>query len=278
MTARIDHVVIYVGQQLDGAAEQYRRLGFTLTQRGHHSLGSSNHLAVFGSDYLELLGVEPQNGARFQYAYPTGLSGLVFKTTDSAALWADLSARGVPLEGTEPRAFFRPVELPDGQVQDAHFRTVRVSPEEIPNGRVFFCHHLTPQLVWRPEWQDHANGAAAIVEYAYVTPDPQRSAQILERVFPGAGVRHEADASFFETDAAEVIYLKREALAARYGIPADSLPPESERAVALTLRIRSLEQTRRVLQQNGVEGVVEAGRRLVVPPASAAGVVLAFEE
>ena len=33
-------------------------LGFQLTPMGKHSLGSANHLAVFGEDYLELLGTD----------------------------------------------------------------------------------------------------------------------------------------------------------------------------------------------------------------------------
>ncbi|MFB9971850.1 VOC family protein [Pseudoroseomonas cervicalis] len=40
----IDHVVIHVGPELDAAAERYSRLGFQLTERGHHTMGSSNNL------------------------------------------------------------------------------------------------------------------------------------------------------------------------------------------------------------------------------------------
>jgi hypothetical protein len=79
MTERIDHVVINVAQNLDEAAEQYRRLGFTLTPRGHHSLGTSNHLAVFGTDYLELMGIESRNAGKALLPYPPGLMGLVFR-------------------------------------------------------------------------------------------------------------------------------------------------------------------------------------------------------
>lgn len=278
MSERIDHVVINVEKQLDEAAEQYRQLGFTLTPRGHHSLGSSNHLAVFGSDYLELLGVEPQNANKFQYPFPTGLSGLVFKTADAATLWSALSARSVPLEGTEPRAFFRPVELQNGDIREAHFRTVRVAPEEVPNGRVFFCQHLLPELVWRPEWQEHANGAIGITEYAYITPDPKHSAKVLERVFGASTVTHDVNGAFYHTDGATVAYLKPETFRTRYGLAVEQLSAESERALALTIRTRSLEQARSVLEKSGITDLVRVGGRLVVSPQFAAGVVLAFEE
>ena len=52
----IDHVVVTVGDQLEATADRYQRLGFSLTERGHHTLGTSNHLAIFETDYLELLG------------------------------------------------------------------------------------------------------------------------------------------------------------------------------------------------------------------------------
>lgn len=42
----LDHAVINVADQLDSASARFRRLGFQLTERGHHSLGSSNHLAI----------------------------------------------------------------------------------------------------------------------------------------------------------------------------------------------------------------------------------------
>src|SRR4026207_672044 len=61
----IDHVVILV-RDLDCARDTYQRLGFTLTPRGHHRLGSKNHCIVFGSDYLELLAV-PKPHPAMQY-------------------------------------------------------------------------------------------------------------------------------------------------------------------------------------------------------------------
>ncbi len=48
----VDHVVINVVGGLDDAAAIYTGLGFQLTPRGHHSLGTSNHLAIFHESYL----------------------------------------------------------------------------------------------------------------------------------------------------------------------------------------------------------------------------------
>src|ERR1700736_3410228 len=91
----LDHVVINVMGKLDEAAAQYSRLGFQLTERGHHSLGSSNNLEIFGTNYLELLcyllGRETMRPDL--WAHPAGLTGLVFKSVDADLVYATLKSR-----------------------------------------------------------------------------------------------------------------------------------------------------------------------------------------
>src|SRR5215469_12049521 len=110
----LDHVVINVMGKLDEAATQYSRLGFQLTERGHHSLGSSNNLAIFGENYLELLGYLPgrETMRADLWAHPAGLTGLVFKSVDPGLVSVALKERGVAAES--PVAFSRPVPLPGG--------------------------------------------------------------------------------------------------------------------------------------------------------------------
>ena len=280
MSVAIDHVVINARDTLDVALLQFEKLGFHLTPRGHHSLGTSNNLAIFSNDYLELLGVEPEKVAsvkvREPFDHPLGLTGLVFKTQDSEALWNDLSARGVALEGSEPRAFFRPVQLPDGNVQDARFRTVRIAPELFQFGRVFFCHHLTPDLVWRPEWQTHENGATAIAEFAFVTPDPAETAKIFERAFGPRITETFEDGLKLRAGNASVLFLTASALARRYGVQAEALPSSQSRAIALTLRTSSIDRLLAVLDRNQVPYHYGIHGRVVVSPEHAAGVVLGF--
>ena len=114
----LDHVVINARDRIDEAAELYRRLGFTLTPRGYHTLGSMNHLAMFGTDYLELIAAEAGDDRRPEImGAPLGLNGLVFGSEDSAATYAALRDAGVPVE--PPQEFSRPVALPGGLVLSA---------------------------------------------------------------------------------------------------------------------------------------------------------------
>ena len=278
--SRVDHAVIYAGAGLDSAVEQFTRLGFHLTPRGHHSMGSSNHLAIFESDYFELLGVEPQNVARFGdgWNHPLGLSGLVFKTADARALWRELSARGVPLEGDAPAAFNRPVDLPDGHRETARFRTVRLAADSVPNGRVFFCEQITPELVWRPEWQRHPNGATGILEYAVATRDPSSLASVLDSAVGPDLVKPVDGGLQLQLGPTRVVLLTPEAIAVRYGVPARDVSGGIPRPVALTVRVSSLDAVRGVVQRARIIGVREVDGRLVVPAAGAAGVVLGFAQ
>lgn len=278
MSERIDHVVINVEQRLDESAEQYSRLGFALTPRGHHSLGTSNHLAIFGDDYLELLGAEPQNADKFRarLGHPPGLVGLVFKTRDADQTWSTLAARHIPLEGDGPSAFHRPVEVNGQVLGDARFRTLRVAPESIPNGRVFYCEHGTPDLVWRPEWQFHPNGAVGLAEYVYVARDPDTASTWLADAFGRENISRHTHGVRFQAGSVAVLYLTAQGVAEHYGVEFSEVPSGIERAVGLTVRVSSLEQARRVLSSNGVARVADSGDRLVVPAAHAQGVILSF--
>jgi hypothetical protein len=167
----LDHVVVNVLRGMDAAAELFAGLGFTLTPLGRHSLGSINHLMVAPGAYLELVGV-PAEGKQRQEVLdsPFGLNGLVFRSTDADATYARL--KGDDLQPSEPVAFSRPVEI-DGRTLDASFRTVRVPNGLFPAGRVYFCQHLTPELVWRDDWLGHPNGFCGFDRIAVGSSSPE---------------------------------------------------------------------------------------------------------
>ena len=172
--AALDHVVVNVLRGMDKAAAIFAALGFQLTPLGRHSLGSINHLMMTPGGYLELVGVPPEGKQRQEVLdSPFGLNGLVLKSDDADATYARLEAAG--LAPSPPVAFSRPVEI-DGQALDARFRTVRVPAARFPAGRVYFCEHLTPELVWRPEWLSHPNGFVRLDRIEVVSGEPQVNA------------------------------------------------------------------------------------------------------
>ncbi|WP_022722540.1 VOC family protein [Rhodopseudomonas sp. B29] len=177
---KLDHVVVNTLRNMDRAFQCFAALGFTLTPRGYHSLGSINHLMMTQGAYLELVGV-PEQGLqrRDVLESPYGLNGLVLNSVDAVADFARLERAGLPAK--PPDTFSRPVEI-NGEMLEARFRTVRFPPEVFPAGRLYLCEHLTPDLVWRPEWLSHPNGFQAIgglvIESPTAAADAERCAAV----------------------------------------------------------------------------------------------------
>lgn len=270
----IDHVVVNVRERMTQAAETYRRLGFSLTPQGRHTLGTINHLAMFGADYLELFGV-PADGSVSgdAIAGPEGLSALAFATEDAAAVHAALAASGAPV--LPALDFSRPVALPEGK-QEAAFRVVRLAPEATPAGRLFFCQHRTRALVWRDEWRRHRNGALGIAGVVIAATRPDALGALFRRAFgagavvavPG-GLRLLAGlASIDVLDAAEV--------ARRYGAAVPALGEREAAMAALVLRVASTDRVAAVLQEGAIGGVQASADRVLVPAHAAMGVALEF--
>ena len=261
-----DHVVVNARDRLDEAQAAYERLGFTLTPRGFHSLGSANHLAIFGTDYLELIAIAGDNSARQDIlADPHGLSGLVFATEDSAATYAGLAERGV--QATPPNEFVRPVALPSGE-RDARFRTVHIQPAQGRPGRLYFCHHFTRDLVWRDEWRQHANGTLGVERAVIASDDPAILRDLFARMFGEAALTTVPGGVSLLTGLGRIDVLRHEAVAALLGSAAGPTEGRAHYMAALTLRTRSLDMARAALATGGVTAKNQAGRILV--PASAA--------
>jgi hypothetical protein len=274
--ATLDHVVINARDDMDRAADIYTRLGFSLTERGYHSLGSINHLAMFGTDYLELIAVPKgaTSGRLDLLTFPFGLNGLVFGSEDSAITYASLAKAGVPIE--PPVEFTRPVKV-DGKERDARFRTVRMKSGVVPYGRVYYCHHFTRDLVWRDEWRHHKNGTVAIARALIVEPDPAAGAKLYADMFGPESVRDIKGGKTVVVGNSRFDIVTEAALKAEFG---DAVPDAEGRKaymVGLTFRTVSLAKTAHALKEGKIDFVQSPGR-IVVPAREAVNAVLEFIE
>jgi len=272
----LDHVVINVRDRIDDAQAAFQRLGFTLTPRGYHSLGSMNHLAIFGTDYLELIAAPPGDTNRPEIlGSPEGLNGLVFGTEDSNGVHAALSAAGVKV--LEPRQFTRPVDL-GGMSEDATFRTVRL-PEDgtVPDGRLYFCHHLTRHLVWRDAWRQHPNGVVAVARAVIMSHDPARWGSLFGRMFGPDAVRGTDGGIALAVGLSRFDVVTQPRLAEMFGDAAPDPAGRTDMMAALSFRTTSLDSSASALAVGGVIARRDPGR-IVVPARAAFGAVLEFVE
>ena len=273
----IDHAVVMV-KDLDQAAENYKRLGFTVSPRGTHSahMGSGNYTIMFDPDYMELLGVltptEHNAPARaFLERSGEGIERIAFTAVDSADGAEEIRARGyVPIGPTD---FERPVTMPNGTVSAARFRTFQWPTAEAPGGvRIFACQHKTRETVWIPELMKHANGAKRLKQVLIVTPDPAQDAAHLSRMIDRDG-KAEADGAVTVPsggDRADFVFLTRDQLGKRY--PGVSLAGLPERGGAGLVIAADLAAAEKALGTTGVR----SASGVVVPPASGNGTLLAF--
>src|SRR3954462_2412486 len=196
----IDHAVVVV-KDLDHAAENWRRLGFTVSPRGTHSarMGSGNATIMLDPDYIELLGVlaETEHNAptrAFLAERGEGIERIAFTAMDAAAGAEEIRARGY--EPVGPTDFERPVTMPDGSLSAAKFRIFQWPIAEAPGGlRIFACQHKTRETVWIPQLMTHANGATRLMQILVVSPDGAKDAAHLARMIDSE-VKTEADGAF----------------------------------------------------------------------------------
>lgn len=181
----LDHTVINVHFDMDRAQAIFECLGFQLTPRGRHSLGSINHLIVLKDDYVEIVGLPTDTNVLRQEVLdsPIGIDGLVFQTKSADQTYADLFHKQLPAQPVQ--AFSRPVELL-GNTYLASFRTTRFSSGAFAAGRVYFCQHLTPELVWRKAWQSHTNEVVRTSGFLIVANTPEDEAKKYQAASGGA--------------------------------------------------------------------------------------------
>jgi hypothetical protein len=270
----LDHVVVNVRDRIDEAADAYRRLGFTLTPRGYHTLGSMNHLAMFGTDYLELIAAKPGDDSRPEImASPLGLDALVFATEDAAVTYDVLRQAEVSID--PPQQFSRPVEA-GGQTRDATFRTTRLPRSASGAGRFYFCQHLTRDLVWRDEWRHHANGAVSVARAVIAAEEPEILGGLFAQMFGPQAVRATDDGCALILGLARFDIVHPGALWEMFGGAAPDSRGRSDYMAALTFRTLSLDAAETALEAGGVRGVDRIGTSVLVPATEAFGVTLEF--
>ncbi|HWO41682.1 MAG TPA: VOC family protein, partial [Candidatus Eisenbacteria bacterium] len=154
----IDHLVIVV-RDLDRAAKDYERLGFTVIEGGRHPVGSYNVLIPFADgSYLEIISfyreaVEHRWWAPLQKG--ERLVDFCMRTDDLMGDTAKLRAAGVAINDPVPWSRTRP---------DGYELRWLLALATGPHRGVapFLIEDLTPREERVPQTFEHANGATGI--------------------------------------------------------------------------------------------------------------------
>jgi hypothetical protein len=183
----LDHVAHFV-PDIDSASSTLEKLGFTLTPFSAHShrvapeaplipAGTGNRCVMLKRGYLEFLtpigNTNTADELRSAIQRYTGPHLIAFGTTRPEADYQRLAGNGFgPLD---PVTLRRDIETADGRAT-ASFTVVRVPSGTMAEGRIQYCQHHTPDLLWQSRWLAHPNGAVALNGVIVCVTDPQETA------------------------------------------------------------------------------------------------------
>lgn len=266
-----DHAVLNLHYDLDAGEKLFRSLGFNVTPRSYHTLGSMNNLIVFDSNYLELIGLDPSNPnpRKELLEWPVGLNGLVYGSDDVDVTAARLRSSQLP--GLEPKAFSRQVTI-EGVTSEARFRTVHLDPKYFAASRLYFCEHQTPQLVWHDAFMSHSNSARSLKRLVVVADDVDAQAQSFARAL---GLQPDPDSRVWSRGT-RIDFVLRKRLNDFYQGHADPGPGGAKVAV-MTFSVASLAALKAGMEPRLVEKLINIDNSCSVLPASECfGVTLEF--
>jgi len=270
----IDHTLVGV-RDLESARAVWQDLGFTVSPRGRHiGWGTANYCIMLEEGYVELLGiVDPSqftNNLDKVLESREGMFALALASDDVDALARELTAAGLHPDG--PKDLKRYLELPDGDVLPA-FKLLHLPPQETPELRAFICQHLTPELIRRPEWLSHANGARRLVAVTICSERPADAGFGYLPLFGEDSLMAGDGEVDVATPSGMLRFMPPQWLERRYRgageIPAVAAPWPA----AMTIAVDDLDRAAGVLARRGI--AFHAGEtNLVIPAAAATGTIL----
>ncbi|MDA0219085.1 MAG: VOC family protein [Proteobacteria bacterium] len=270
----IDHLLIDV-EDLEGAHATWHRLGFTMTPRGRHvGRGTGNQCAMLPQVYLELIGIVDEaeyaaNAFRRTRVRGTGLTAVAVAMDDADEAVRRLRDAGLPVEA--PRDLSRLLEADEG-VLGSRFHIILLPEGTSPAITMFLCAHLTPELIHRPAWLTHDNGALALQSVAVPVADPAGMAEAYRRLLgPGAVTMTDALVTVRIGGTSLVLTRPQDMeMLFPYLQPEDAPPP-----AVVTVRIANLNASAEVLAARHVPFRRDL-RSLAIGSEDACGVALVF--
>ena len=260
----LDHVAHFV-RDLAAAGELLQSLGFTATPVSNHEVlgkpaGTANRCLMFDKGYIEILAptLETPNAKRVRehMARYDGVHLVCFGTPSAQAEHARLVAHEFD---PEPVVNLRRTIEGDKLVQ---FNVVYVPADKMPEGRIQYCEHLTPEHIWQPAHAKHANGATGLAAAYIVADDPAGAAARWGR-FAGLIPRPEEGLVRLDTSRGEIYIGTKKALSAFI-----SHVPDAPGVAAIALEFREPEVFARRCEKAGLKVTKTArGNCVALPPA-----------
>lgn len=230
----LDHVAHFV-PGLDSASNTLEKLGFLLTPFSAQSqrvapeapitpAGTGNRCAMLQRGYIEFLAptgdTDVADQLRVAIKRYAGPHLIAFGTAQPEADYQRLASMGFrPLDPVELQ---REVETVNGR-DTARFTVVRVPSGTMAEGRIQYCRHHTPELLWQSRWLAHPNGAVALNGVIVCVTDPQETAARYGR-YTGLPFHTNGSAGYLVTARGSLLFLDPVTLERRLHVRAPTVP------------------------------------------------------
>ena len=271
---------VFAVADLEESRHTWEKLGFTVPPRGSHiEWGTGNLCIMFPDDYLEMRGILDAErftmhlGAHLE-KFGEGLMGVAFRTNNVQQSYADMLANGI--DTAEPRRLTRNFEHPEGWTKPSFELSVPETDDIEGLMHVVVIQHLTPELIRRPDFLEHANTTVGVNSMSGIVFDLERVAEKMRRLLGDEAVQETQHDVRITVATGQILNLMTlDTFESRFG-PL-STPDEKPRLGAMQLRVASIAATSEALNGNGVP-FDQAGDLISVQPQYANGVLLQFTE
>lgn len=289
MPRALDHIVHAV-EDLDGAADFYRKLGFTVGARNRHSWGTHNYLVQLEGFYVEILTVaEPElierdaehaGLARHFGAFHRdalmrgqGLTMLLLQSDDIAGDAAAFARAGI---GQSAELIFtRQGQQSDGSVTTLGFSLAFVADPLSPHTGFAIARRHNSAKFWSKTLQAHPNSAHAIHGVVLVADNPTDHYIFLE-TYTGQRALHSTSIGLAaQTPRGTIEVVEPVSFADRFGMTRE-VDGDAMSLAALRIGVLWRGRVESHLKANAIPYQVR-GKAVIVGPDDAFGATLVFE-
>lgn len=274
-----DHVGYY-SENLSEAAARFSAMGFTVAPPSRFvEQPFATCAIVIGDAYISLSSVLDWDTAPdwMKLGMGRGLQAFVLRGHDLPAIFKRIGPDGngtLQLDG-EVQTIGRRVVV-EGREDLARFRVLRLKRRSLPGlSRCNYCEHLTPELLWRPELLQHANGALAIHTITAVHENPASTLDFYRELFGQAEITAGGDL-LADCRSTRLRLVTPARLKQVWPEIAPDFVPGEPLLAGVTLATSDLAAARRVLQDAGIAGFATPSGGVAVPAADAYGAVVEF--
>ena len=289
MPRALDHIVHAV-EDLDGAAEFYRKLGFTVGARNRHSWGTHNYLVQLEGFYVEILTVaesdlierdaEHAGLARHFGAFHRdalmrgqGLSMLLLQSEDVAGDAAEFARAGI---GQSAELIFtRQGQQGDGTSTTLGFSLAFAADPLSPHTGFAIARRHNSAKFWSKALQAHPNSAHGVHGVVLVADNPTDHYIFLE-AFTGQRALHSTSIGLTaKTPRGTIEVVEPVSFADRFGVTPE-VDGDAMTLAALRIGVSWRERVESHLKASEIR-YQRHGKAVIVGPDDAFGATLVFE-